>query len=357
MPVTPRFHRLVVSEVRRECAGAVSLRLDVPAELAKEYAFVQGQHVALRATLDGEELRRNYSICSGVDDGELRIAIREVPGGRFSSWAVRTLRAGESIDVLTPDGRFHTPLDPAQRKHYVAFVAGSGITPVMSLMKTTLRHEARSRFTLVYGNRQVATSLFLDEIGDLKNRYLDRLVVHTVFSRERQDADLFNGRLDGDRARAILAALIAPASIDEVFVCGPGGMIDEVEAALLGEGVPAPRVHVERFGVPAERFPPEPERTQSVRAEVVVESDGVRRPIEVLASDESILDAALRSGLDLPFSCKGGMCCTCRAKVLEGEVRMQRNYSLDAAEVQAGFVLTCQAQPITPRVVLSYDER
>jgi ring-1,2-phenylacetyl-CoA epoxidase subunit PaaE len=356
--MTPRFHPLTIDDVRPECEDAVSVRFRVPDALRHDYAFTQGQHVALRARVDGEELRRSYSICAAPEDGELRVAIRVVPGGRFSGWAARSLQAGMTLDVLTPDGRFFTPLDPAHRKHYVAFAAGSGITPILSLVGATLKREPHSRFTLVYGNRTVASTMFLEALEDLKDRHLGRFVLHTVFSREHQDIDLFNGRLDAAKVRAFAERLIPPESIDEAFVCGPGAMIDEVEGALLGLGMPPERVHVERFGVPVESIAPAPVAVADTpAATLIVELDGIRRTVPFARSDVSVLDAALRAGLDLPYSCKGGMCCTCRGKVLEGEVRMTKNYSLDAAEVAAGFVLTCQARPLTERVVVSYDER
>ncbi len=355
--MTPRFHSLTIDDVRQECDDAVSLRFRVPEALRQDYAFTPGQHISLRASVGGEELRRSYSICSGADDGELRVAIRAVPGGRFSGWALKTLVPGMAIDVLTPDGRFHTPLDPANRKHYVAFAAGSGITPILSLIHSTLKREPRSRFTLVYGNRRVTSTMFLEALEDLKDRHLGRFVLHTVFSRELQDVELFNGRLDADKVKAFAQTLLPPETIDEAFVCGPGEMIDEVEGALLSLGVPAEHVHVERFGVPSESAVPVVEAGDAPAATLLVELDGIRRTVPFATGDASILDAALRAGLDLPYSCKGGMCCTCRGKILEGKVRMAKNYSLDAADVAAGFVLTCQSHPLTERVVVSYDER
>jgi ring-1,2-phenylacetyl-CoA epoxidase subunit PaaE len=355
--MTPRFHTLRIAEVCRETADAVSVRFEVPPQLADEYRFVQGQHVTLRTWLDGEEVRRSYSICAGVDDGELRVAIKRVPGGKFSTWANAQLRAGGEIDVLTPDGPFHTPLDAAQAKHYVAFAAGSGITPILSLAKTTLRREPRSRFTLIYGNRRLADAMFQEALEDLKDRYLGRFVLYNIFSREVQDVELFNGRLDAAKVRAFAETLVPAATIDEAFVCGPGGMIDEVEGALLALGVPPAHVHVERFGIPTGEPVHHVETGDAARASIGIVIDGVRREVDFHAGDPSILDAAVRAGIDLPYSCKGGMCCTCRAKVLEGRVRMDKNYSLDRQDVAAGFVLTCQAHPLTERVVVSYDER
>ncbi|MCX8003995.1 MAG: phenylacetate-CoA oxygenase/reductase subunit PaaK [Burkholderiaceae bacterium] len=356
--MTPRFHPLRVAEVRRETPEAVSVRFDVPPALAAEYRFLPGQHLNVRARLDGEELRRSYSICAGVDDGELRIAIKKVPGGRFSRWAVDRLRVGDVLEVMTPEGRFHTPLDPAHEKHYVAFAAGSGITPILSLAKSILAREPRARFTLVYGNRRQASVMFLETLQDLKDRYLARFVLYHVFSREPQEVELFHGRLDGARVRAFLTTLIAPETIDEAFVCGPATMIDEVQAALCAAGVPAAHVHVERFGTPALGAPAAAAPAADA-AEAVIELivDGVRRTVEFHREHGSILQAGLAAGLDLPFSCTGGMCCTCRARRLEGEVRMQKNYALEAADVAAGFVLTCQSYPLSGRVVLSFDER
>jgi ring-1,2-phenylacetyl-CoA epoxidase subunit PaaE len=354
--MTPRFHRLRINEVRRETPECVSLAFDVPAELASEYRFVQGQHLNLRATLDGEEVRRSYSICSGVDDGELRVAIKKVPGGRFSVWANERLAAGEAIDVMTPEGRFFTPLDAARPRHYVAFAAGSGITPVLSLARSTLAREPGSRFTLVYGNRRLASTMFHEALCELKDRYLARFEIYNVFSREEQEVELFNGRIDAAKARAFLEALIPVDGIDEAFVCGPASMIDEVEGALVAAGVPRSHVHVERFGVPGAAVAAVDD-AEAAEARVTLVVDGVRREIDFHRGQHSILDAGRAAGIDLPFSCKGGMCSTCRARLLEGEVKMAKNYALEPHEVAAGFVLTCQSYPLTERVVISFDER
>ena len=336
---------------------SVSLKFELPPELADEYRFVQGQHLNLRTTLDGEEMRRSYSVCSGCDEGELRIAVKKVPGGRFSAWINEQLRPGDPIDVMTPEGRFFTPLDPANRKHYVAFAAGSGITPVLSLIRTTLAREPQSRFTLVYGNRRQSSVMFHEALEDLKDRYLTRFVLFNVFSREEQDIELFNGRLDADKVRAFMQSLLPAETIDEAFVCGPSTMIDEVEGALIAAGVPRRHVHVERFGVPGETVAPPIDDTDAAQAKIELVIDGVRREIDFHRGQRSILDAGRAAGLDLPFSCKGGMCSTCRAKLLEGEVKMAKNYALEPHEVAAGFVLTCQAYPLTERVMISYDDR
>ena len=355
--MTPRFHSLRVAEIRSETPECVSLKFEVPDELAAEYRFTQGQHLALRATLGGEELRRSYSVCSGCDDGELRVAVKKVPGGRFSAWANASLKPGDAIDVMTPEGRFFTPLDPAHEKHYVAFVAGSGITPVLSLARTTLAREPKSRFTLVYGNRRQASVMFHEALEDLKDRYLTRFALYNVFSREEQDIELFNGRLDGAKARAFLATLVPVDSIDEAFVCGPATMIDEVEQALVEAGVPQAHVHVERFGVPGAAATAPVDDAGAAQSRIGIVIDGVRREIEFRPGQHSILDAGRAAGLDLPYSCKGGMCSTCRGKLLEGEVKMAKNYALEPHEVEAGFVLTCQSYPLSERVLISYDER
>ena len=355
--MTPKFHSLKIAEVRRETADAVSLRFEVPAELADDYRFVQGQHLTLKAEVAGEELRRSYSICAAVDDGELRVAIKKIGGGVFSNWANDSLKAGDSIEVMTPEGRFHTELDPASARHYVAFAAGSGITPVMSLIKTTLKAEPNSRFTLIYGNRRQNSVIFSEALEDLKDRYMTRFTLYHVFSREEQEVPLFNGRLDRARVGAFLDTLVPAETIDAAFICGPGEMIDEVEAGLLAGGVAAERIHLERFGVPDSGPAHHVEAGDAPQARVTIIVDGLRREMDFRAEDPSILEVALAAGLDLPFSCKGGVCCTCRARVLEGKVRMDKNFSLEQPDVDDGFVLTCQAHPLTERVVISFDER
>ena len=355
--MTPRFHALKIAEVRRETADAVSLRFDVPAELSEDYRFVQGQHLNLKATLEDEEVRRSYSICAGVDDGELRIAIKKIPGGRFSTWANEHIRVGDVIEVMTPEGRFHTPLEPEAARHYLAFAAGSGITPILSLIKTTLRAEPHSCFTLIYGNRRQASVMFGEALEDLKNRYLSRFVMYNLFSREEQEVPLFNGRLDRDKVLAFVETLVPVDTIDAAFICGPGQMIDEVESGLLAAGVLADQIHLERFGVPDSGPAHHVEAGDAAQARIIIIADGLRREMDFRSEDPSILEVALKAGMDLPYSCKGGVCSTCRARVIEGKVRMDKNYTLEQADIDAGFVLTCQAHPLTERVVVSFDDR
>ncbi|AKJ69800.1 phenylacetic acid degradation protein [Pandoraea thiooxydans] len=360
---TPQFHKLPIRDVRAETDDAISIAFAVPQELRGAYRFKQGQFLTLKTEIDGEEARRSYSICVGVPDyeqtGELRIGIKRVPGGKFSNYANDHLRPGIAIDVMTPDGRFFTPLDAAQRKHYVGFAGGSGITPMLALIKTTLAAEPRSEFTLVYGNRAVPTIMFAEELEDLKNRYLGRLRLYHVLSDEAQEIDLFSGLLDQAKCAAFLDTLIPPASIDEAFICGPAPMMDAAEAALADAGVAKQKIHVERFGIPLPQAGAKPiEITDSTpAADLVVVLDGKERRLRQPYEGQSILDTGLRAGLALPYACKGGVCCTCRAKVLEGEVKMDKNYTLEDHEIAQGFILTCQAHPVSERVVVSYDER
>jgi ring-1,2-phenylacetyl-CoA epoxidase subunit PaaE len=360
---TPQFHSLRIREVRPETADAVSVSFEVPPELREQYRFTQGQFVTLKAHVDGEETRRSYSICVGVTDydrdGELRIGIKRVRGGRFSNFAFDTLQAGHWVDVMTPDGRFFTHLNAEQGKQYVAFAGGSGITPVLAIIKTTLDIEPRSTFTLIYGNRSVDAIMFAEELEDLKNRYMNRFILYNVLSDDMQDVDLFNGVLDQNKCAAFLETLIPAESIDEAFICGPAPMMDAAEAALKAAGVADSKVHVERFGTPLPQAgAPAIEITEETpAAELEIIIDGNRRKLRLPYEGASLLDVGLHAGLALPYACKGGVCCTCRAKVLEGEVKMDKNYTLEEQEIRDGFVLTCQCHPISERVVVSYDER
>ncbi|MDT6962082.1 1,2-phenylacetyl-CoA epoxidase subunit PaaE [Cupriavidus sp. SZY C1] len=364
--MTPQFHPLRVAQVRPETSDTVSIAFDVPPDLRDAYRFTQGQFLTLRAPVDGTDVRRSYSICCGVQDyderGELRVAVKLVDDGVFSTWLHDTVAPGQTLDVMTPDGRFHVPLDAAAARHYVAFAAGSGITPVLSLIRTTLAVEPESRFTLIYGNRSVDTIIFSEALEDLKNQYLSRFTLYHVLSRQPQEVDLLHGRLDGPRVTAFLETLLPVDDIDAAFVCGPASMIDEVEAALKAAGLDPHKIHAERFGVPLAPRRPAPaasaaHASHAGTAELVVVLDGKQHSMRLPLEDANVLDTALAAGLDLPYACKGGVCCTCRAKVLEGQVEMEKNYTLEPWEMEKGFVLTCQARALTPRVVVSYDER
>ena len=364
---SPLFHPLRVRAIEPDTDEAVIVSFDVPAPLRDVFSFNQGQYLTLRTEVDGADLRRSYSICAGIDDGELRVGVRKVAGGVFSNWINQRLKTGDTVQVMPPQGRFFVPLDPAAHRHYLGVAGGSGITPILSIMKTVLGREPHARFTLIYANRAAKSTMFKEEIEDLKNRYMARLVLHHVFSGEDTELPLHQGVMNRDKLGQFLGRLVDAASIDHAFVCGPYQMNDEAEAALLAAGVAEERIHIERFGVaPAaaggagqalgavghETKPGDAERARigSVR-------DGLKREFDFSKDDPSILDAASSAGLEVPFSCTSGVCGTCRAKLVEGQVRMTRNFALDKAEVASGFVLTCQAHPLTERVVLSFDDR
>jgi len=345
------FDRLRIAELRRETADAISLTFAVPSGLAARFRFQPGQYLTLRGAVDGQELRRSYSICSGPAE-PLRIAIKRVEDGRFSRWAHDALVAGQAIDVMPPAGRFTVP--PARSaRHILAVAAGSGITPILSVLKAVLQGEPDTRVTLLYGSRSTAGILFREELEELKDRYLTRLSVAHVLSREQQDIPVLNGRLDGPKVAALLQEQVP----DLVLVCGPGAMIDSVQAGCVAAGVPADRILSERFGTPDLSGPRSISVAQPVAAPfamATVIADGVSTAVPV-QQGESVLDAALRAGLDLPYSCRGGMCSTCRARVTDGEVMMAVNYGLEPWETNAGYVLTCQARPTGPAVTVDYD--
>lgn len=352
------FHSLRVREVTPLTDDSVAVTFEVPPGLAGEYDFIQGQHLALMGGPGGDGVRRSYSICSPAGSGVLQIAVKHVPGGVFSSYALHDLRPGDVLDVMTPSGRFFTPLDPANAKHYVAVVAGSGITPVLSIVATTLSTEPRSSVTLVYGNRTTSSIMFLEEIEDLKNRYPSRLTLLHVLSREQRETGLLSGRLDGAKVSDLLDALLPPDTVDEWFLCGPFGMVEEVRETLLARGVAPRHVHRELFHTgpePARRVVDELPGAAGA-ATVTVLLDGRTTSFPLSASGSSILDATLAVRADAPYACKGGVCGTCRAKLVEGTVRMVHNYALEADEQEAGFVLACQSHPTSERVTLDFDQ-
>ncbi|GAB4561638.1 MAG: phenylacetate-CoA oxygenase/reductase subunit PaaK [Rhizobacter sp.] len=365
--MTPLFHPLRVRAIEPDTEEAVVVSFDVPEALRGVFGFTQGQYLTLRKQIDGQDLRRSYSICAGVDDGELRVGVRKVRGGVFSNWINTRLAPGDSVDVMAPQGRFFVPIEPQAKRHHLGIAGGSGITPILSIMKTVLAREPHSRFTLIYGNRSVKSTMFKEEIEDLKNRYLTRLVLHHVFSDEHTDAPINMGLMDRAKVGEFLAAVVPGSGIAHAYVCGPFQMNDEAQAALLDAGVPEERIHIERFGIaqPAASdlsavvgaVVHEAKPGDAEVARVLIIRDGLRREIEFRKDQPSILDAATAAGLEMPYSCTSGVCGTCRAKLIEGSVRMERNFALDKSEVTAGFVLCCQAHPLTERVVLSFDER
>ncbi|MGP0061049.1 MAG: 1,2-phenylacetyl-CoA epoxidase subunit PaaE [Beijerinckiaceae bacterium] len=353
----PRFHRLRIDEVKRETADAISLTFAIPDDLKPDYTFAPGQYLTLRRLVEGEDIRRSYSICSGPDDNEVRIAIKRVEGGRFSTWATDALKAGDAIDVMTPTGRFGVVPSPQEARVHVGFAAGSGITPILSIIRAVLAREPKSRFFLFYGNRSTNDMLFRDALVDLKDRFLERFSMFHALSQEEQDIPVMNGRLDAGKVRLLLSRLVPVALIDHAFICGPTGMSEAIESLLKEGGLPAERIHVERF-VSASSGAPRPKpvvRPDAATKTAVLIVDGQRKEIPV-AEGEAVLDAALRAGIDLPYACKGGMCCSCRAKLVGGQAEMDVNYSLEPWELDAGFILTCQAHPLTERVTIDYDQ-
>lgn len=364
------FHPLPIKRITPEAAGSAAITFDIPVALHGEFDFLPGQFLTLRATLNGKQERRSYSICSPhqryVKDGEIDVGIKPVEGGAFSRWAVQSLRPGDTVEVLPPQGRF-TPR-VAGAVHRVGFAAGSGITPLLSIIATTLAQEPASRFTLVYGNQRVNTIMFNEALQDLKDSHPARLTLLHLLSRQPQETELLNGRIDEAKVGELLRTLLPVPGIDEAFLCGPEGMIDAAQRALLAAGLAADRVHAERFhpdGALAAPSPPSREADLSLQpldatapfsTQLEIVLDGKTHSL-FMGPRDRVLDVALAAGLDLPYSCKGGVCCTCRARVLEGRAEMERNYTLESWEIDKGFVLTCQSRPLTEKLVVSYDER
>ena len=349
-----RFHPLQVADVQRLCADAVAVTFDVPPELADEYAFRPGQSLTLRRMIDGREERRSYSICSPAG-APPRIGVREVPDGVFSTWLVREVRPGDKIEVLPPAGSFTPDLD--EPAHHVLIAAGSGITPVLSIISSVLRAQPAARATVLYGNRRTDTVMFADELADLKDAFPPRLELSHVLSREPREAELFTGRLDAAKLCTLLPLLLSPGEVDHWWLCGPYGMVTDAHSVLASLGVPPERVHQELFYV--EDTPPAVVRHEDPTfdgpsSEVTVVLDG-RSTTITLPRDVTVLEGAQRIRPDLPFACKGGVCGTCRAKLVDGEVVMRRNFALDRSELDAGFVLTCQSLPVSEKATVDYD--
>lgn len=355
------FHRLTVKEVKKETPDCVSVAFEIPEELKKDFRFRHGQNLTMRTTINGEEVRRTYSLCSAPIDNEWKVAIKKVSGGLFSSYANERLKKGDVLEVMEPVGKFYTELNPAHQKQYLALAAGSGITPVLSIIKTTLHTEPKSHFTLVYGNRNRNAVIFFEELEALKNKFMDRFSLIHVLSRERTDTPLHYGRIDAAKL-ADLNKLVDYRSMDEVFLCGPEEMIFLAKNFLETAGLDKKKIHFELFSTAGQNKPAKTaEQKQGVQKEgalcqVTIKLDGRSFDFSLpLASDTSLLDAALQQGADLPFACKGGMCCTCKAKLLEGEVMMDVHWGLEEDEVEKGFILSCQSHPKTERVVMDFD--
>jgi ring-1,2-phenylacetyl-CoA epoxidase subunit PaaE len=352
------FHPLTIAAIDPVTDDSVAITFEVPEQLRAEYAFTQGQHLTIRTELAGDDVRRNYSICAPVSSGQLRVAVKRLPGGAFSEHALDVLQPGDVLDVMTPSGRFFTELDPTNTKHYVCVAAGSGITPVLSIVATTLETEPHSQVTLVYANRTHKSVMFLEEVEDLKDSYPDRFQLIHVLSREPQEVELFSGRLDADRMARLLESLLPPDTVDEWFLCGPFDMVSDLRKLLISEGVAKKAVHAEVFHVEsagAVRRTPVQSAGPAEGAEVTITLDGRTSSFRLASDGPVVLDAALAVRSDAPFACKGGVCGTCRAKVVEGSVEMDTNWALEPDEVERGYVLTCQSHPTSDKVVLDYD--
>jgi ring-1,2-phenylacetyl-CoA epoxidase subunit PaaE len=353
------FHSLKVSEVKKEAADCVSIAFEIPPELKETFRFIQGQYITLRTMINGEEIRRSYSICCSPLDDELRVAVKKTEQGIFSTFANEHLRKGDALDVMEPIGKFYTELDAAQSKNYIGFAAGSGITPLISIIKTTLRVEPGSSFTLVYGNRNRHSIIFKEELEGLKNKYMERFRIIHILSREKTDAAINFGRIDAEKCSLLCEKNLDINTTDAFFLCGPENMIFSVKDQLEALGVNKKKIHFELFTTPgaakivtvknADNTKPE------VRSRITIKLDGSSFDFDLGFEGEPILDAALKQGADLPYACKGGVCCTCRAKLVEGEVDMEVNYGLEQEEIEQGFILTCQSHPRTEKVVVDFD--
>ena len=356
-----RFHSLDVVDVRRETRDAVVVTLKPRDEDAGLFDFTQGQYLTFRRRFDEEELRRSYSICAGKGEGFLQVGIKRVDGGAFSTWANESLAAGEVLEAMPPMGNFHTPLDPGAARHYLGFAGGSGITPVLSIIKTVLAAEPGSSFTLVYANRQISTIMFREDLEDLKNRYLGRLSVLHVLEAEAQEIDLFTGRIDAAKCAALFKTWIDLASVDTTYICGPEPMMLAIAGALKEHGLADGQIKFELFasgqpGRAKKRVASSAAVTSNSTTEATITLDGATRTFRMPKEGTSLLDAALEANLDAPYACKAGVCSTCRAKVLEGEAEMAVNHALEDYEVRQGYVLTCQCFPLSDKIVVSFDQ-
>lgn len=354
-----RFHALTVIAIRRDTRDSVVLTLEPAAQDRAAFAFAHGQYLTFRRDFDGEEVRRSYSICSGCDEGTLRVGVKRVAGGAFSSWVSEELTVGETVEAMRPQGRFTAATDARAGRHYVGFAAGSGITPILSILKTVLAREPRSRFTLVYANRQVGSIMFREELEDVKNVYLGRFSVIHILKAEGQEIDLFTGRIDEEKLAELFQRWIDPAAIDLAFICGPEPLMLTISEALRRHGVADEKIKFELF---ASAQPGRAVRRQGVAAAATggatrasVTLDGTTRAFE-MDRGVSILDAALANAMDAPYSCRAGVCSTCRGRVLAGEAEMLTNHALEDYEVRAGYILTCQAYPLSDAIAISYDE-
>ncbi|MGI9262811.1 MAG: 2Fe-2S iron-sulfur cluster-binding protein [Woeseiaceae bacterium] len=353
-----KYHSLTVAGLQQETTDSVRMTLRVPDNELADFEFLPGQHLPMQIEINDKKVRRTYSICSTPGKQPLEVGVRVQPGGQFSEFVANELKVGDQIEVMPPFGRFHADIDAGASKTYMAFAAGSGITPILSIMRATLEQEPASRFVLFYGNRRQRTAMFIDDLYALKNRFPERIQLYFLFSQEEQEFDIFSGRLDEEKIPQLLETFCAGITVDEVFVCGPDTMIDSVRTALAGFGIDSEQIRNERYGAP--RKDKDAARVSEVRGEnkavVNVILDGHRKSFEMSPDSRNLVDAAAEQGIDLPYSCKGGVCATCRTHIRDGEVRMATNYGLEPWEVDAGFVLACQSVPVSESITIDYDK-
>lgn len=356
-----KYHSLQIKSIRKETEEAVVLAFDVPQDLAESFIFQAGQYVNVRAIINGEEVRRSYSICAPPYQGELKVAVKHVPGGKFSTYANQVLQPGDTIEVMPPDGKFTVQCEKNHSGQYVFFAAGSGITPVVSLISHILRSESASDIILFYGNKTIESIMFRDTLEDLKNQHLGRLSVHHILSRERQASDLFNGRIDEDKCAQYAQVFFSVQHVRKFFICGPETMMIALRDWLGNAGVPRDRIAIELFTTGVQLARPRrkesPQIDPAAQSVVTVRIDGNAMDFPLSYGGQSILDAAVEAGADAPFSCKGGVCCTCKAMLLEGQVEMDVVYGLEPDEIEDGFILTCQSHPRTERILVDFDIR
>jgi ring-1,2-phenylacetyl-CoA epoxidase subunit PaaE len=354
------FRSLSIKNIRRETPECVSIAFSIPDDLKDEFQFIQGQNISLKITIDGEEIRRSYSICSSPLDNELRVAVKKIENGKFSDYANSRLQEGMLVELLPPTGKFYSELNPANPKNYVAFVAGSGITPVFSIIKTTLAIEPNSQFTLFYSNRNRQSIIFKEQLEALKNQFMSRFSLHYLFSREKTDSAINHGRIDAAKCNELSKHLFDPKLANEIFICGPEDMINSVKEWFEQQKLEKGRIHFELFNAPGEKRlaitkAPLIDNTQEKISRITVKSDGISFDFDLAYNGESILDAALKEGADLPFACKSGVCCSCRAKLRAGSVKMDVNYALEPEELEAGFILACQSHPQSESLLVDFD--
>lgn len=357
--MTPRFHTLEIKDVRKETSDSVSIAFEIPNELKKDYRYLPGQYLTLKTIIDSEEVRRSYSLCSAPFENEWRIAIKQVENGKFSTFANHSLKIGDTIDVMTPNGNFALKSEENNQKSYALFAAGSGVTPILSIAKEILKIEHKSNITFFYGNKGFNDVIFREELEELKNKFLTRFSLVHIFSRESLGNKLQKGRINKEKTSVLYDVFLKNSKIDEAFICGPEQMIVDVKEALIEKGIDSKKIHFELFSTSSAKVNNSTENEASLpsfdsKVEVILDDDSFEFNLD--SNGLTILDAAQKAGGDLPYACKGGVCCTCKAKVLEGSVRMVVNYALTPEEVEAGYILTCQSHPTSEKVVVSFDE-